>query len=64
MSNSRQSGKNSKAKVQALYTRLAGDKLDKCNELAEKLVAQGYKQERAWAEALDVFKLVKNEEAA
>lgn len=64
MSNSRQSGKNSKAKVQALYTRLAGDKLDKCNELTEKLVAQGYKQERAWAEALDVFKLVKNEDAA
>lgn len=48
-------------KVQNLYKTLAGDKLVKCDALAETLVLQGFKQERAWAEALDVFKCVKNE---
>lgn len=49
------------AQVYNLYKRLAGDKLSKCDEVAEGLVQQGYKQERAWAEALDVYKCVKND---
>ena len=48
-------------KAQALYERLAGDKLEQCNEVAERFMDRGYKVERAWAEALDVFKRVNNE---
>lgn len=48
-------------KVRALYERLAGDKLEQCNWEAEKFIGDGYKMERAWAEALDVFKRVNNE---
>lgn len=45
-----------KEKVLALYTQLAGDKLPKCEMVVRALVADGYKFERACAEALEVFK--------
>ncbi len=57
----RQYGKATQSKVFELYTRLAGDKIHKCDALAISLINEGYKPERAWAEALDVFKCVKNE---
>jgi hypothetical protein len=59
--NKRPVRETTQSKVFALYKRLAGDKLHKCDALAVSLINEGYKPERAWAEALDIFKCVKNE---
>lgn len=48
-------------KVRALYEEIAGDKLGQCDAYATPLITVGFKPERAWAEALDRFKLFKNE---
>ena len=53
-----------KQKVRALYERIAGDKLNLADEIAEVWMEQGYQAEAAWAQALFKLKLVKNEAAA
>lgn len=52
---------DNRVKVRALYEKIAGDKLTMCDDAAGRFMERGYKPERAWAEALDVFKLVKND---